>query len=103
VTGEPRPISAQIDFTLYRAAQEALTNVRKHARAERVDVALHFEPERIRLEVCDDGRGQGDSSGGFGLMGLRERVHLHGGSVTAQAAPGESPGKGFRLEVEIPV
>jgi signal transduction histidine kinase len=98
VRGTPRPLAAPIDFTLYRAAQEALTNVRKHAQASRVEVTLHYEAERVRLDVDDDGRGYGDAGAGFGLLGLRERVQLLGGSVATHAAPEQ----GFRLEVEIP-
>jgi signal transduction histidine kinase len=99
LAGQPRPLTAQAELTLYRAAQEALTNVRKHARASRADVTLDFaRPERVRLIVADNGVGSAAANGGFGLLGLRERVQLLGGSVSTHSAPGE----GFRLEVEAP-
>jgi signal transduction histidine kinase len=53
----------------------------------------------VSLRVCDDGIGSSDGPGGFGLIGLRERVQLHGGTVRIDSAPG----RGFRLEVEIPL
>jgi signal transduction histidine kinase len=97
--GQPRSLSAQAELTLYRAAQEALTNVRKQARSSKAEVTLDYAaPERVRLTVADNGVGSAEPSGGFGLLGLRERVQLLGGIVSTQTAPGE----GFRLEVEAP-
>lgn len=97
--GAPRPLTAQAEQTLYRAAQEALTNVRKHARASRAEVTLDYaQPGRVRLTVTDNGVGSAAANGGFGLLGLRERVQLLGGTVETHTAPGE----GFRLEVEAP-
>jgi signal transduction histidine kinase len=97
--GQARPLTAQAELTLYRAAQEALTNVRKHARASRAEVTLDYAaPERVRLTIADNGVGSAAASGGFGLLGLRERVQLLGGTVATHTAPGE----GFRLEVEAP-
>jgi signal transduction histidine kinase len=96
--GQPRPLSAQAELTLYRAAQEALTNVRKHARASRADVTLDYEArERVCLTVADNGVGSADASGGFGLLGLRERVQLLGGNVSTRTSVGE----GFELRVEV--
>ena len=97
--GTPRPLTAQAELTLYRAAQEALTNIRKHARASKAQVTLDYAaPERVRLIVEDNGIGSAAPTGGFGLLGLRERVQLLGGTVVTRTAPGE----GFRLEVEAP-
>lgn len=96
--GAPRPLSSVIDFTLYRALQEALTNVGKHAQATHVAVVLRYDSGGVHLEVRDNGRGRGDATGGFGLLGLRERVHLLGGTVVTRSVPGQ----GFCLEVEIP-
>jgi signal transduction histidine kinase len=99
LNGQPRPLTAQAELTLYRAAQEALTNVRKHARASRAELTLDFAtPGQVRLSVNDNGVGSGAPSGGFGLLGLRERVQLLGGRVETRTAPGA----GFTLEVEVP-
>lgn len=99
VRGTPRAVAPQTELTLYRAAQEALTNVRKHARASRADLTLDYgASDRVRLVVQDNGIGAAEPNGGFGLLGLRERAQLVGGSVVVQSASGE----GFRLEVEAP-
>ena len=99
IAGTPRPLTPQADLTLYRAAQEALTNVGKHARASRVALTLDYrDAARVRLEVEDDGAGGGDLDRGFGLLGIRERAQLLGGEVRVRTKAGE----GFRLEVEVP-
>jgi signal transduction histidine kinase len=86
-------------FTLYRAAQEALTNVRRHAQASNIRIQLAFaESELIRLRIEDDGVGADQPRAGFGLVGLRERAEMCGGSVSVSAARG----RGFALEVELP-
>ena len=100
VQGEPRSLESPIALTLYRAAQEALTNVRKHALASRVDVTLSYLPECVRLKVADNGVGMhgiADTSTGFGLLGLRERVALLGGQVNISTGPKQ----GFILELEV--
>ncbi|RLC60931.1 MAG: sensor histidine kinase [Chloroflexota bacterium] len=100
VEGEARPLPIQIKMALYRAAQEGLTNVCKHASASAVQVTLTYEPERVALTISDNGTGQrGEESRGFGLSGLRERMALLGGSLEA----GDCPDGGFRLRVEVPV
>lgn len=97
--GESRPVESKSALALYRAAQEGLTNVRKHARASRVDVTLDFsQPDRIRLSILDNGVGAANTSGGFGLVGIRERVQLFGGEFKVDT----QLEKGFRLEVSIP-
>jgi signal transduction histidine kinase len=99
LAGTPRPVQAPTELTLYRAAQEGLTNAQKHARPEEISVTLVYEEAHIRLVVADDGHGADDGgTGGFGLLGLRERVELLGGRVTAESAPGE----GFVLTVVVP-
>jgi signal transduction histidine kinase len=99
VKGEPRLLPPRTELTLYRAAQEGLTNVRKHASATSVEVLLDYRDDgAARLVVRDDGGGSDDPSGGFGLLGVRERVCLLGGSVNVRTAPGQ----GFALEVEVP-
>ncbi len=98
--GNARPVESKTALALYRAVQEGLTNVCKHADASRVDVTLDFtQPDHIRLTVQDDGSGATNTSGGFGLIGIRERVQLLGGEFRVETAPG----KGFLLEVTVPV
>ncbi len=98
IEGKPAPLSPQADFTLYRVSQEGLTNVRKHSSATQVELHLVYLETMVRLEVCDNGIGTQELSGGFGLTGLQERVQFVGGSLKVVTAPGQ----GFRLEVEIP-
>lgn len=97
--GTPRTLNPQVEITLYRAAQEALTNVRKHAQAANVSVVLWYDAEKVGLRIADDGQGIGEAlTQGYGLLGLRERVQIVGGTVGVESAPGH----GCRLEVEIP-
>lgn len=100
IFGEPRTVHEKVALALYRAVQEGLTNVRKHAHASRVDVELDFsQPDKIRLSIRDDGTGAVDTSSGFGLVGIRERVHLLGGDCRIET----QVGMGFCLEVSVPV
>jgi signal transduction histidine kinase len=101
LVGDSHPVESKTALALYRAAQEGLTNVRKHAHhASRADVTLDFsQPTQIRLVVADDGVGASDTSGGFGLIGIRERVQLLDGEFKVET----EVGKEFRLEVTIPV
>ena len=99
VVGTVRSLTPQANLTLYRAAQEALTNVGKHAHAGSVDLYLDYRGERlVRLRITDDGLGTNNSEGGFGLLGVRERVQLLNGTVHVRTDAGE----GFTLEVELP-
>jgi signal transduction histidine kinase len=100
VLGASRPLPPQTADSLFRSAQEGLTNVRKHAGAEQAVVVLDYtRPDVVRLEVRDDGRGVGDGAGsGFGLRGLSERVRMLGGTVAVE--PGD--GRGLTLRVELP-
>ena len=99
VEGARRQLTPQADLTLYRAAQEALTNVGQHAGASRVDLILDYRaPESVLLQVLDDGVGSNNSGEGFGLLGVRERAQLLGGEVRVHT----ERRKGFRLEVELP-
>ncbi|GGI48075.1 signal transduction histidine kinase [Agromyces flavus] len=100
IRGEVRPVRAEVDESLFRAAQEGLTNVRKHAHASRTSVVLDFRAEdRIRLEVHDDGRGVPETPGdGFGLTGLRERMANLGGRLTLDS----DGATGSTLAVEVP-
>lgn len=99
MVGASRPVEPKSALALYRATQEALTNVRKHAQASHVDATLDVSnPDFIRLTVRDDGIGARDTSGGFGLIGIRERVQLLGGEFKIET----QSGKGFCLEVTLP-
>jgi signal transduction histidine kinase len=100
VEGEPARLPRAIDLSAYRIVQEGLTNALKHARASRADVTLRYGPGELRIEVRDDGRGAAGSDGaGFGLVGIRERVKIYGGEMTAGAAPGG----GFLLAARLPL
>ncbi|MFG2289803.1 sensor histidine kinase [Streptomyces sp. NPDC048595] len=102
VTGEARPLPAEAGLAVRRAAQEALTNVRKHARGARVNVLLEYTADDVRLEVRDSGgRGQtaeiAKSGSGYGLVGMRERAELLGG--TLESGPAE---EGFMVRLRVP-
>jgi signal transduction histidine kinase len=100
IVGEHRSLSIPQKHTLFRTAQEGLTNVRRHARASRVDVLLGYESEsKVRLHIEDNGVGVDPDElvTGFGLLGIRERVQLLGGKVRVESVPNQ----GFVLEVEL--
>jgi signal transduction histidine kinase len=100
IKGKSQSLPIQAKTALYRAAQEGLTNVRKHANASAVEVKLAYKPEQVTLTITDNGTGQrGQKGEGFGLLGLRERVTLLGGSLEA----GNDPEGGFRLHVAVPL
>ncbi|MGW1993677.1 sensor histidine kinase [Embleya sp. NPDC001921] len=102
-TGEPRPLPPAAGLTLYRIVQEALTNARKHAGDARACVRVRYLPDRVAVEVLDDGAGAavpaGLAGGGYGLVGMRERVVLHGGTLET----GHRPEGGFRVAADIPL
>lgn len=89
VGGEPRPLPANEEVVLLRAAQEALANVRKHSGAGRVGVELRYREEGTTLTVVDDGRGFDPAvpSAGYGLAGMRRRVEDGGGTLTVTSGP----------------
>jgi signal transduction histidine kinase len=103
VSGEARALGSEARLAVYRVAQEALTNVTKHASPGRVAVSLAYEPASTRLTVEDftanGGRPDPASrdGGGYGLTGMRERAELLGGTLTAAAT-----GTGFRVELRLP-
>lgn len=99
VTGEPRDLPTRVEVVLLRAAQEALTNVRRHASASEVAVLLAYTPSSVRLVVRDDGVGfDASAEGGFGLPGMRSRAGQVGGTLTIHS----SPESGTTVELEIP-
>ncbi|MDA3648999.1 sensor histidine kinase [Saccharopolyspora indica] len=82
----------------HRIAQEALTNVLRHAGATRCSLSLAVLPGALTVSVVDDGTGGGSATPGHGLRGMRERVALHGGTITA----GPEPGGGFAVRARLP-
>lgn len=100
VTGESRPLPAEVSQAVRRAAQEALTNVRKHAPGAKVRLRLEYGEHEVTLDVRDSGGSPGEltgAGGGYGLLGMRERAELLGGSL--QAGPEE---EGFVVTLKVP-
>ncbi|MFE9428707.1 sensor histidine kinase [Kitasatospora sp. NPDC006697] len=114
VHGAVRPLPPTTELTVFRIVQEALTNARKHAGPARARVRLAYHPDSVTVEVSDDGAGRaappphGEAGGreravpgrrgGYGLIGMRERVALHGGTLTA----GPVADGGFRVAASLP-
>ena len=103
--GQARALPELLNTVLFRVAQEALTNVAKHAGAARVELGLDFEPEGgVRLTVLDDGRGfdaeavQAEPEQGIGLRNMRERLASVGGTLELQSRPGH----GSQVEAHVP-
>lgn len=104
VIGEPVPLRPLASLNLYRIAQEALTNARKHAGNDaKVDTRLRYLPDAVELEVADDGAGKRrrpmrEAAGGLGLVGMRERVATDGGMLHA----GPRRDGGFLVRAQVP-
>jgi signal transduction histidine kinase len=101
IEGDRVALSAGVDLAGYRIVQEALTNVRKHAHATRATVMICYDPHELGIEVLDDGVGpsaNGRLGAGHGLVGMRERAALYGGTVET----GSGPHGGFRVTARIP-
>jgi signal transduction histidine kinase len=99
IGGEVRRLSAALEFALFRAAQEALNNVRRHSRAKAASLTLRFLEDSVELRVIDDGVGMPDPRDGFGLRGLRERFEPLGGRITMET----SEGGGLLLLIAVPL
>ncbi|MGW0433500.1 sensor histidine kinase [Micromonospora sp. NPDC003197] len=101
VTGAPGPLDPGVALTIFRIVQEALTNALKHAGTATAEVRLSFGVYWLIVEVFDTGRGPGPAPGrvGHGLVGMRERVALYGGTLRT----GPRPGGGFRVYAKIPM
>ncbi|PFG37565.1 signal transduction histidine kinase [Flavimobilis soli] len=100
--GTPRQLPPGVGLSVYRVCQESLTNVLKHAGpSASVTVLLRWDATQLTLDVTDDGRGAAAASdgAGHGLVGMRERATMFGGSLSA----GPRPGGGFRVHLELPV
>ena len=103
VSGRPRPLPAGLDLSAYRIVQEALTNTLKHGGRTDVEVCVAYLPDALELTIADQGSGAAAPAAavpgaGHGLIGMRERAHLFGGTV--EAGP-ESSG-GFRVHAVLP-
>ena len=100
VQGRPEPLPPGVDLSAYRIVQEALTNSLRYAGRAHARVVVRYGRGALELEVTDDGPGEaGDSNGGHGLIGMRERVALFGGELDA----GPVPGRGFRVRARLPL
>jgi signal transduction histidine kinase len=100
VEGDAQTLPRAIELSAYRIVQEGLTNALKHAGATKADVVVRYEPHALQLEVRDDGTGSTTSDGlGHGLVGIRERVKIYGGEMSAGAANGG----GFVLSTRLPL
>jgi signal transduction histidine kinase len=100
VDGEQVPLPRGIDLSAYRIVQEGLTNALKHAHASSADVTVRYRPDELELEVRDNGMGTATSDGlGHGLVGIRERVKIYGGEMTA----GTAIAGGFVLSTRLPL
>ncbi|HVL89719.1 MAG TPA: histidine kinase [Actinomycetota bacterium] len=98
--GERRDVPAAVGLSIYRIVQEALTNTLKHARASRATVTVAYRPGSVGVVVRDDGAGAAEANGsGRGLAGMRERVALFDGTLSA----GPHPAGGFAVEAHLPV
>jgi signal transduction histidine kinase len=100
VEGDPRPLDQSVDLSAYRIVQEALTNVVKHAGPANTKVTLGYRPDALELTIADSGNGAASaaSPGGHGLVGMRERAALFGGTLTA----GPRDGRGFEVRASLP-
>jgi signal transduction histidine kinase len=102
VEGAVQALAPELRVALYRCAQEALTNIRRHAAASKVLVRMRVDDCSTELTVLDNGAGADSSADGhepgFGLLGMRERIALLGGTATA----GPETGRGWRVEVRVP-
>jgi two-component system NarL family sensor kinase len=102
IDGESYQLPARFEAGLFRVAQEALTNVMRHARAKTTRLSLNYSIDQIQLTIEDDGEGFDPHDippGRFGLVGLNERAHMLGGNLVLES----SPGGGTRVEVTIPL
>jgi len=97
--GDPTRLPEGVELSAYRIVQESLTNTLKHARASRVTVVLRYRQDELEVEVSDNGVGATDHGDGRGLIGMRERVALYGGDLSA----GARPTGGFAVRARIPV
>jgi signal transduction histidine kinase len=97
----------ELETALFRVAQEAMSNIARHAQAENVSLTLEFQDEFVAIDIEDDGQGfnveatfaRGQDGAPFGLMGMRERVDLLNGTLIVESRPGE----GTSVRVRVPL
>lgn len=107
IRGEPAKLNVEQELALYRITQEALSNIRKHARATGIEIELSFDAAKVQLEIRDDGQGfivphsltELAQRGSFGLVGIQERIWAVGGQMMIRS----TPGRGTQLSVTMPV
>jgi signal transduction histidine kinase len=100
IDGRPVPLPRGVDLSAYRIVQEGLTNALKHARASAADVTVRYGLEELEIEVRDDGVGSSTTDGlGHGLVGVRERVKIYGGEMSAET----TTEGGFVLTTRLPL
>jgi signal transduction histidine kinase len=100
IRGTAKPGSPHLELTIFRIVQEGIQNCIKHAQASKLIIILDYEEEgKLRLNIRDNGIGTEKINGGFGLIGMRERVKQLGGSFNYSGKVGE----GFAIEVEVPL
>lgn len=110
ITGSPYPMKADKELAVYRIAQEALNNARRHAAAKNIQVEIEFEGHQVTLHVCDDGIGfepppqlnDLTRTGHFGLMGMRERSQLVDGRLNVISSPGKGTTVFFTVDASSP-
>lgn len=99
ILGSPRVLTLQSRLTLYRSTQEALNNSVKHSQGTKISVRINYQsPDEVVLTIRDNGLGADQMEGGFGLIGIKERVHLLNGEVQLISAKGH----GFTVEIRLP-
>jgi signal transduction histidine kinase len=101
IEGAPHPLARSVDLSAFRIVQEALTNVVKHAGRARTSVTVAYGQEALELTIVDSGGGDSPAAapaGGHGLIGMRERTALFGGTLSA----GPQPGTGFAVRASLP-
>jgi signal transduction histidine kinase len=104
IDGEPIPLPSALDLSAYRIVQEGLTNALKHANTSRADVLIRYGADELQIDVRNDGSGDAKNDRkrdgrGYGLVGVRERVKVYGGEMSARAL---SDG-GFLLTTRLPL
>lgn len=110
VHGTPRRLDMSAEVALLRAAQEALSNIRKHAKANRATVTLTFHEDEVTVDIVDDGcgfvpdslPGQRPDGSGYGLTGMRARIKDRGGELTIESEPGSGTAVSATVPVDMP-
>jgi signal transduction histidine kinase len=100
IVGEVRPLPPGLELSVYRIVQEALTNVLKHAQASGARVRVDYGPGAVTIDVVDDGTARATSGApaGHGLVGMRQRARVFGGTTKA----GPAAGGGWHVHAELP-